>query len=449
MHSSAEENLLCERTGSLMTPTDHHRLIFANTVNEVMTSAPSEAYARSLASVTPRKMWLAREGDVIITPRPIPIAFKEYVCSTLGIRTEAVTTLCPGGDLAEPLAHAVRRTGMIDDIRQLCTRSLLRMLCFAPDYPTVALACELGIPMEHYEHIPSPEVLARIYDLNTKSGFRRAMKALGIRTVPGAYCNGLEELTDSVLSLFEAHNSVIVKLDRSSNGYGHTVIRRDELGSTARSSLAARLKSVDSQCQEFTVEAFLGFTSVPSVELVIEQTGPRLLYVCDQRCRHRSFTGMVTPPTSLPLHVSEQLLDIGLAFGGWLFDAGIRGVFDVDGGLTHDGILYVTETNLRRTGGTYLDTLVRRLVGLDYLKTHVWIADARSGTLPMDFLQGWSLVQKARLDFQAQPGVGVLLTSDTLDWDGKWRYLIIAQDIGMANEIETNLEHALGLAPID
>jgi hypothetical protein len=437
------------KNGVAVMERDYPLLIFGNTVNELMLAVPAAAHARGLASVTPRKMWLAQEGDVLVTPRPVEQKFKEYVCSVLNMRPELITTISPGGEFSELLAHGVRRANLVDEIRRLIAqRPGIRLLPFATDRPTVALAQELNLPLEHYGGIPGPEVVDRIYELNTKSGFRREAERLGLRTVPGAYCDNTGSLADAVTSFTKAGGAVIVKLDRSSNGYGHTIIRKGDFNGNLRSYLQERLRPLQAQPQEFTVEMFLNFHSVPSIELVVDESGPRLLYPCDQRCHNNSFTGMVTPPEGLPQDASEELSRAGWRFAAALHEAGIRGVCDVDGGITADGTLFVTETNLRRTGGTYLDALVRRLLGQDYLRTHVWVADSRMGAAGADFFRGWSSVVNAGLAFDRRRGSGALATANTIELDGKWRYLIVAPDLSSANEIERGLERTLELQPL-
>lgn len=429
---------------------DHPQVIFANIVNDLMIPVSPPAYAKALIGVSPRKIWLSQEGDVVVTPRPIDKPFKRYACTILGIDPDKVVTLSPEGEVLDPLAHALRRTGMVDRLRALIAeRPGIDLLCFALDSPTLELVEDLGVALHGYHSLPNRALREMLYYLNTKSGFRKVAEALGLRIVPGTYCEGLDALASTVEQVLENTGEVIVKYDRSSNGYGHIVIRHEEVVvRNLRDYLAERTAAFPEQPHIFTVEALMPFVSVPSIEMVIDSAGARCLYPCDQRCPNGSFAGMVTPPLNLVPEVERELLRAGEMFCDYVHGLGFRGVCDVDAGVIADGTLYVTETNLRRTGGTYLDTLVRRLIGDNYLETHVWWADARVGGIEPEFFTGWSAIKAAGLAFDPAAGKGIILTVDTLRIDGKWRYLIIAPTAGLAAEMEAKLEEVLRLSEV-
>jgi hypothetical protein len=427
------------------------RLVFANLVNELMIGSASPAYAQGLYAVSPRKIWLAYPGDVVVTPRPIGERFKAYACDLLGVDPSRITTLSPEAQPTELLAEAVLRTGLHRHLADLAARHAgLALVCFALDEPTLRWAEEVGATLEGFDELPSRDLRDALYRLNTKSGFRQAAQKLGLPTAPGEFCEGFDALLATLRRFGGERGGVIVKFDRSSNGYGHLTIPPDEMASEAglRDRLVRHLAAFSQQPSNFTVEAFQPFTHVPSVEMVVEESGVRLLYVCDQRCRNASFFGMVTPPVGLPASAERELLRAGEVFGDSLRGLGYRGVFDVDAGLTDAGQLFVTETNLRRTGGTYLDTLVRRLVGERYPETQVWWADARPAGPDLGFFDGWAALGETGLAFSPERGRGVVLTADTMSIDRKWRYLIIAHGADEAREIETALEALLRLPEV-
>lgn len=427
---------------------DHPEIIFANIVNELMVAVPSAAYARAMNVVTPRKVWLSQEGDVIVTPRPVDDFFKRYACSTLGVDPDEVVTLTPEGAASDLLPVAVMKDErMLARLRALIAeRPGIDLLGFALDRHLLKLVETLEVPLHGYSAPPSAGLRAVLYDLNTKSGFRRAAEKLGLRIVPGAYCEGLADLTKNVAEIIKHTGGVIVKMDRSSNGFYHIIFRLEDVGDRPlRDYLSERLAAYPEQPQNYTVEALMPFVSVPSVELTVEEAGGRLLYLCDQRCPNNSFTGMLTPPPDLPPHIEEELLRVGRLFGDYVHAAGFRGVCDVDVGVVPDETVYVTETNFRRTGGTYLDTLMRRFIGEDYLRTHVWWADSRIGEGGLQFSEGCAAVAEARLAFDPAQGAGIILTADTVSIDGKWRYLIIARSHQEADHFEKGLERVLRL----
>jgi len=180
------------------------------------------------------------------------------------------------------------------------------------------------------------------------------------------------------------------------------------------------------------------------VEMEVYEGGPRVMHVGEMRTPNGSFSGQVTPLVASSSAV-EELVEGGLALGRHLHQAGYRGPFDIDGGITADDVLYSTESNVRKTGCTYLDLLVRRLLGEERAGAAVWIADSRRGGVEREFAAGLARVRQAGLDFEPGSDEGVVLTSDTLAFDGKWRYLILGKSHSRVDELESGLADALKL----
>lgn|GEM_PF-3067752 len=427
------------------------RIIFANMTNELMLEVPTAGHARSLHAVSPRKIWLAEEGDLVITPRPIPETFKGYACGVLGIDPSRVDTLSPDSPVEIKLADALRKGDEMGALRswlgsQNGAREGIEMLPFALDRPTVHLAEELQVPIQGYAPHPTEKVRELVYKLNRKSGFRQLAADLGLSTVPGIRCNGFEELIYAVRQRLEEGWKVLVKLDRGSNGYGHLMVNPTDPGAmNLRRHLEKGIQRFAEQPRSFVVERYLTFKHIPSIEILVTDEGCELLYICDMRCPNGAFSGMVTPAGELPLRVIPELIDSGKRYGDVLHQEGFRGIFDLDAGVTEEGHVYITESNLRRTGGTYLHTLMQRLVGPNYLETHTWLSDSRPGSTDENFASATAILDQEGLAFDRQRGEGILLTADTVAIDGRWRFLIISKSAEGTQEMESRLERLLAL----
>ena len=427
------------------------RVIFANMANELMLGTPSVTHGRSLHAVSPRKLWLAHEGDTVVTPHPVGDDFKRYAAALLGLDPTRIETLSPASSVTEPLARAVRGTPIAERLQQRAAEGAV-LVPFAVDRPTLQLAEDLSLPIEGYDPLPDAELVEWTYRLNTKSGFREVATRLGLPVLPGTSCRGAEELLRTVRSELARSGDVIVKLDRSSNGYGHQVVRSNgQPPGNLAALLAAGRQRVSEQPEAFVVEQWADFARVPSVEIEVGPSGGSFLYGCDQRCPNGSFSGMVTP-WDLPAETHDVMLRAGEVFGDWAHSLGFRGVCDLDAGVTAAGEIVFTESNFRRTGGTYLHTLAQRLVGKDYLQSHAWIADARPGRRDLDLAAAARELLASGLAFDHRTAEGVVLTADSLAVDGKWRYLVLAPRQGgdlleRASQIEQQLDRVLQLPP--
>lgn len=407
------------------------RIVFANIASYVMLPVLSSTYVRNMHAVTPRVIWNAWENDVLVTARPISPSLKSYACDILQVDPSKVINIAPRDGLARHLANAVEDEGLLHQIAEAI--SFTGRVVFAPfalDRETLAIGSKLGLPIVGYDSEPPQNVVAEVYRLNTKSGFRSWADANGYNVPPGGTASSVEDLSKIADDLWSDWDQILVKLDRGSNGYGHHVITKPSKNDLGKYLIAKVLEDVPDQPHCFTVEAYLPVEWRPSVEVLVGDHGPRVMYMCDQRCPNDCFSGLVTPPLNLPTAAGERLIMSGLDLGQHLFEVGYRGVFDIDACVTPQGDLYVTETNLRETGGTYLHRLAERLFGKsDYYREVFWLQDAvPDADASLTFKDAVCAFKQAGVAFNPVWKRGILPLVDTVTIDGKWRYVLFAGD---------------------
>ncbi|BBC35375.1 hypothetical protein SGFS_066690 [Streptomyces graminofaciens] len=428
-----------------MTDRAHPRMFFGNFVNELMVTVPTARHAKALVAVSPRKVWLTRPGDVVVLPTPPAEPLWEYATGLLGFSRSDVTAVAAPTDDLVTLTEAVRRAGLVDRLRELVAGAPgLRFQPFAMDRPALELAAEIGAPVDGYDGgRPSDETVEAVYRINTKPGFRAAAGELGIKVADGRVAQDRAGLLEAARETVTEYGGAVIKPVRGSNGYGVRFLSKEDL-TGLEATVDAYLATVADQPTGWLVEQRLDLARVVTVEMEATAEGPKVLHVGEMRTPNGSFSGQVTPIEENSPAVDKLVAD-GMAFGGHLHRLGYRGPFDIDGGITTDGQLYTTESNLRRTGCTYLDLLVRRLLGTEKAADAVWLADSRAGGGTPDFATGLDLVRKAGLAFEPGGEQGVVLTADTLAFDGKWRYLILADSHRGVEELESRLAATLQL----
>lgn len=424
---------------------DYPLMVFGNFINELMVTVPVHRHADALIAVSPRKIWLTQPGDVLVIPRSMSEPLRDYACEVLGFSPADVTVVeAPADDLVT-LTEAVRRNGLAERLRaEVQKRPGIRLQAFSQDRPALAAAAEIGIPVEGYgvDGPPSTAVDAA-YRINTKAGFRELAGELGIRVAHGFSCATPEELTAALRKVLADRGGAVVKPARGSNGYGVSFWQAADLP-TLDAKVAEYLSSVAEQPPGWVIEERLDFARVVTVEMEVGDAGPRVMHVGEMRTPNGSFSGQVTPLVASST-ATDELVEAGLALGRHLHQAGYWGPFDIDGGITAADVLYSTESNVRKTGCTYLDLMVRRLLGEERAAKAVWIADSRVGGVERDFTAGLARIRKAGLDFTPGAEVGVVLTSDTLAFDGKWRYLVLGTSHSGVDELEARLADVLKL----
>ncbi|MDQ1041574.1 hypothetical protein QFZ75_008076 [Streptomyces sp. V3I8] len=419
-----------------MTPSPG-RTLLANVVNDVMIDAAPPAYARAMAAVTPRKLWLASPGDCVVALAPCAPHFRDYVARTLGLDVGQVDVVAP---------DTIRGVHALDVVAELGATARVTaspvLAPFVADARTTRFARATGMRLEPYDTVPNDVTLAAVRRANTKHGFRQIAAGLGLPVADGGHADGPRALVAALTDFLVGHRAAIVKVDRSSNGHGTFIVRADRDG-TPEQQVQRQVAAHGAPRCGWTYEEFLPFTSMPSVEMSVGEHGVAEFYSCEQRSVDNAWKGMSTPAASGPL--LGTLTEATRRIGRWLHARGYRGIFDVDCGV-FDGGYVVTEANVRRTGGTYLEELARRLrpsPAPGHRPAH-WRADVRHGIRRLDFAAAVAALERTGL---ADPAADarVVLPVDTLRTDGKWRYFVLGTDARSVADAERELAGLLEL----
>jgi hypothetical protein len=423
------------------------RVVFVNLVNELMISRPPEDYAWKMAIVTLRELCTCFPGDVLVIPSPMKKAFRSYCLELIGLPDSAVTVIDTPAPFTTPLATYFSDRNQFSRLKAAIQSGDYVLDSFGPDLPTIDLAGSLGIPLHGYDRLPSASVMAIYYQINTKAGFKKLAAELGLPVLEGRYCTSADSLYKLITSGFADARQYKIKLNRGSNGYGHVDI---DLAKFNNGDLAEyirqKLGAVGEQPYSYVLEPYIPFIDSPSVEMHISASGPVITYTCSMRVPGGAFTGMLTPPVQDEHETQGRLEQYGMTFGKYLHQHGVYGFCDVDAGLTADGKLVLTETNLRRTGGTYLDILLRRLIGENYTATHTWLADSRPLRDRLLFEDVLARLNKQNLAWDREKKRGVIVTGDTLSFDNRLRYLCVGDSASDVLAQEKSLAESVGFA---
>ncbi|MCX4539393.1 peptide ligase PGM1-related protein [Streptomyces sp. NBC_01565] len=411
------------------------RTILSNLNSDTMVENPTDRYLRAMAVPTPRMLWEAEPGDCVVMLAPCPAPFREYVARTLGLDIDRVDIVAPP---RTALVHPLEMADALGAGDLLTARPVLDP--FALDRQVLDYARRTGVRLHAYDAPPPDTLLDTVRYINTKAGIRETALSLGLPVAAGGFAATRAELVDRVVAFLDDHPAAIVKANRSSTGFGNTVVEAGP-GHTRKQRVTEALAEDPDRASGWIYEEFLPLTASPSFEMTAEEDGVTDYYSCDQRTVDNGWTGMVTPAVDGPS--TPHMRAAARKIGGWLHTRGYRGIFDVDC-ATHPGGYVVTEANVRTTGGTYLEKLARRLRPGEF-PVH-WRADGRFGaaTGGPDFAEAVRRLDAEGLGDPAGP-VRAVLPTDTRDIDGKWRYLVVGKDADSVAEAERTVERILEL----
>ncbi|MFF1409454.1 peptide ligase PGM1-related protein [Streptomyces sp. NPDC058289] len=410
-------------------------VVFANFLSDLAVDLDEGQILTTWAQQAPRKAWLLRPGDVFVTPVPLSREFLRYVYDLTGVPPEsvAVVEVPPAG--AVPMAQAVREAGLVEHLRALAGDRGAALLPTALDASAIAFARDIGITVHPYPSVEAAEVALRTTMLlNTKTGFRKTAGQLGLRLPVGRMCRR-PETEDVARELLRDHERVVVKPDRSAGGHGMRFVSRDDL----RGGASLLLDTVGGPEGLWVVEECLDVAESVSIQMDVAAAGARALFSGAMRTVKGSFTGYASPLPPSCAHVAGELEEWGTALGRHLAVHGYGGPFGLDGLVDADGVVYASESNIRRTATTTPHAMVTRLTAGTAEPQPAWSVSKGWTRSPMDFETALVRLRASRLAFHPERGEGVVLYADAPPDGHSWRYAVIARSVGDVEEQEAAL----------
>lgn len=221
-------------------------------------------------------------------------------------------------------------------------------------------------------------------------------------------------------------HGVVLKTNKGHSGAGLLIFRPGDLPEDFVSCEIALLKYLkkDPYWEKFpiVIEEYIQSSLIgggfPSVEFKILKSGKiEYLYFCGMRLTPAGvFQGVEIHNSVFSDRVGAQMVDTGFFVAERYAAAGYRGYFDIDFIAGKNGTLYVTESNVRRTGGTHVYSTALRLFGRDFMYL-TYILSNNNYPLPSGaaFSSFTSVVKK--LDpvlFNKQTREGVIIVSENI-----------------------------------
>lgn len=179
----------------------------------------------------------------------------------------------------------------------------------------------------------------------------------------------------------------------------------------------------------------------PNAEcLVDEQGAARILFYCGMRVdKHGSFQGIEIGPGAIPKEVELKLTALATCMGQQYAQRGYRGYFDIDCIATTSGQMLISESNVRRTGGTHVYHLAKALVGQDNFHRKYIVSNNYYRLPTKDYTTEKIISRLSSVLYNPETQVGFVLAGANTLSDGYLTYTIIANDKQMANHIENEM----------
>lgn len=271
----------------------------------------------------------------------------------------------------------------------------------------------------------------------------------------GVIVMGVVDAAKVAAKKFIKERGVVLKTNKGHSGAGVLLFGEGELPTdytACEKAILERLRR-DTYWDIFpiVVESFIAINPAigggcPNVEFQILKNGHvEFLYYCSMRVNKQGvFKGVEIHNEVVSDQVAARMVDTGFFIGEQYRAAGYRGYFDVDFVAARNGQLYVTESNVRQTGGTQVYEVAKHLFGKDFMYA-TYILSNNSFQLPTEKPYTIeTLLEKLKpLLFDKQKKEGVIVSSANMLNQCQLEYIVFGPNKRRAYELEQEMEQLL------
>ncbi|OGG04147.1 hypothetical protein A2Z33_03230 [Candidatus Gottesmanbacteria bacterium RBG_16_52_11] len=269
----------------------------------------------------------------------------------------------------------------------------------------------------------------------------------------GLICVNVLDASRIAAKKYLRNQGVVLKTNKGHSGAGLLIFRPGDLPVSYHACAQEILETLkkDAYWDRFpiVIEDYIATNPQvaggnPNVEFKIYKSGRiDFLYYCILRVTDSGvFKGIEISSGVMPDRVAAQLVDTGFFIAEQFAGAGYRGYFDVDYVAGRSGKLYVTESNVRRTGGTHVYHVAVALFGKDFMY-RTYVLSNNLYPLPnkkkiSSFSRALECIKPVLYD--RKTGEGVILASERVISIGCLAYIVFGRTERRALEIEREME---------
>ena len=405
---------------------------------------------------------LSGEDHVIaITPKTVSDNFLNYFRDLTGKRDfDIMTTREHTGEICLDILHDQAIMNKI--IEAANSSRKLTLISYSTTYQFFKLIRELknrGLTI-YTPEAPEEEDAWTVNFYGSKSGIRQ-LSGISLAREPdfvmadGLVCVGVEDTARVAARWYIKNDGVVIKTNKGHSGMGLLIFRPGDLPKNFLEAYEKIYKTLKKDAYwslfPIIIEDYVAAGSTigggfPNVEFQIQKSGRiNFLFYCGLRVTDRGvFQGIEIQDDVIPERTATQLMDTGYFIAEQYAAAGYRGYFDVDYIYGKNGKLYITESNVRRTGGTHVYHLAKRLFGDDFMRD-VYSLSNNLFNLPKGKTYKFGQIMELfkPILYNKLTKEGIVIVSENVLSRGQLGYIIFGKTKKRALEIEEKMEMLL------
>ncbi len=326
----------------------------------------------------------AEDAMIFVLPRPVDKVFFEYFTTLFGKRNFHVQVpkvhsgvICEDIIRDENIMQALINAA--NGSRRLVVKSYTTSQQFLDLVRTLR---GRGLTIFTPE-APEEEDAWTVNFFGSKSGIRQLSQQSraaepDFMMAEGIIVSGIIDASRIAANKYVTEHGVVLKTNKGHSGAGVLLLRDGELPNDYASCQKAILTILEKdeywKLFPIVIESLLSVNTAvgggyPSLEFQILKNGHvEFLYYGGMRVtKDGVFLGMEIHNDAISEQAAVRMVDTGFFIGEQYRSNGYRGYFDVDFVASKNGHMYVTETNVRRTGGTHVFATAEKLFGKDFM----------------------------------------------------------------------------------
>jgi hypothetical protein len=398
---------------------------------------------------------------VFISPKEIDLAFLEYFQALFGRKQlEILIPKRHSGMICKDILADHELFDRLVRIGNSVRRLILLSYTTSPYFLKLVEYLRSRGVAAYTPESPETEDGWTVNFFGSKSGIRQlAQKSSALEPdflMPdGLICVGPVDAAKIAASKYVKEDGVVIKTNKGHSGAGVLIFREGQLPSTyeqCRKTIYTILKR-NEYWEKFPIiiESLINVNHAvgggfPNVEFKIKKSGEiEFLYFCGLRVSKEGiFQGVEMNEDVITGRLQASITDLGFFIGEQYAAAGYRGYYDVDLVCAKNGKIYVNESNVRRTGGSYVHKAALRLIGKDFL-TDSYVLSNNTYRVPSPQVLAFTQIHEvlSPLLFSRKTKEGVIIASANRLRHGVLSYIIFGNTKKRALEIESRMKDLL------
>jgi hypothetical protein len=398
---------------------------------------------------------------VFISPQQIDPDFVSYFQKIFGVRNLEILT--PSNHTGQTSTDTWKDIKLLLSLqkkaRDFDKVHLLSYSATPQFFELLAKLKEAGLNVEAPES-PLPENSWTVNFFGSKTGIRQLVDKINLakpnlQMSDGLVCVGVDTAAQIAAHKYLKEKGVVIKTNKGHSGAGILIYRPGDLPNTYEEAYKEIVKVMkkDFYWKKFpiVVESLVNIDhqvggGCPNVEFLIKPSGRvKLLYQCGMIVtKDGVFQGVEVNDKVIDESVLAEMMDMGYYMGEKLAEYGYRGYFDVDMVAGKGDLLFLTESNTRRTGGTHVYHAAMKLIGDEFL-TQSYILSNSAWPIPskkqLSFNQVLEKIKPILYNNKTKEGL-VLASANVLK-QHRLAYIIFGKNKKRALGLETKLSELL------